>query len=123
MEAQAKGAPRSAGGGWRALLPQTRWGWSALGLLGIFGAGLLWFLGLVASGWHGGDRLSFSDPSLAPGILMVLGMAGAFVSSIVGVFFRSERSLLGVLTLAASSMAALFIAGELVLGGLLGLGG
>ena len=104
------------------MLPQTRWGWSALVLLGIFAAGWVWFMVLVASGWRGDDHFSFSDPSLGPGVLMIVGMAGAFLSSIVGVFFRSERSVLGILILAASSMAALFIAGELVLGGLLGLG-
>jgi flagellar biosynthesis protein FliQ len=96
------------------LLPRTRLGFWAVGLLAAFAAFFILLISLAASGQEGGeefsDNLWLALPGLAAGLSAVLGG----VTAAVAVVRRGERSVLVFLPLIVGIFVAIFLLGELV---------
>lgn len=100
--------PGRAQGTWWRLLPATQWGRWATGLL----IAILVFFGavyaLIASGQRPGDtftsNLTLSVPALLAGVCAI----GAFVTGLIAVIFRAERSPLVFLAAAVGLLAIVF---------------
>jgi hypothetical protein len=100
--------PGRARGTWSRFLPATQWGRWAIGLfmaiLVFFGAVYV----LIASGQRPGDtftsNLTLSIPALLAGVCSI----GAFVTGLIAVIFRAERSPLVFLATAVGLLAIAF---------------
>ena len=96
------------------LLPVTRLGWWAAGLLTAFAAFLMVLFSLIAAGERGGEgffsNLWLALPGLGAGLSGVL--AGA--TAALAIVRRGERSVLVFLVLIVGLIVALFLLGEAV---------
>ncbi len=93
---------------WSRLLPATMWGRCALGLLiailAFFGAVFV----LIASGQRPGDTFTSNLTLSVPGLLAGLCAIGAFVTGLIAVIFRAERSPLVLLATVVGLLAIAF---------------
>jgi hypothetical protein len=98
----------------RVGLPSTRPGWISAGLLAGFTGLLVLFFGIVAVADQRGGDTFFSNLYLATPILLAAAcgiLAGA--AAIYAVAFRSERSILTFVALAAGLLVLVFSLGEI----------
>jgi hypothetical protein len=100
--------PGHARGTWSRLLPATQWGRWAIGLL----IAILVFFGtvyvLIASGQRPGDTFTSNLTLSVPGLLAGVCAVGAFVTGLIAVIFRAERSPLVLLATVVGLLAIVF---------------
>ena len=96
------------------LLPRTRLGFWAVGLLAAFAACFILLISLAAAGQTGGDELSDNLWLALPGLGAGLSAVLAGVTAAVAVVRRGERSALVFLPLIVGIFVAIFLVGELV---------
>jgi hypothetical protein len=110
MGSQANGGQLSgrAAGTWSRLLPATTWGRYATGsliaILVCFGAVYV----LIASGQRPGDTFTSNLTLSVPGLLAGVCAISAFVTGLIAVLFRSERSLLVLLAIVVGLSVIVF---------------
>jgi hypothetical protein len=95
----------------RGVMPSTRFGKWAGGLLGLFVALLAVFQGLVVAGQRGGETF-FSNPALT--IPMLGAVASAIAGGVLGVFAMKhrDRSLVVYLAIVAGLFVLVFTIAE-----------
>jgi hypothetical protein len=106
--------PGRAGGRWSRLLPATQWGRWAIGLLIAI---LVYFAStyvLIASGQRPGETFTSNLVLSVPALLAGGCAIGAFVTGLIAVIFRAERSPLVLLATVVSVLTILFFVSEIV---------
>jgi hypothetical protein len=95
-------------------IPQTRLGKWSVGLIAGLFLSLMSLPVLMGSGQRGGDEF-FSNPVLAAPLLLA-GICGvsAFLTGIVGIIKRKERSIFVFLAVAIGFFALYFALGQIV---------
>lgn len=94
------------------LRPDTSLGRRSLALLGIFVASFSLTVGLVALGVRG-----FWVPAVIPGFVVIATGISLFVTSVVAIFGRHERSSAIIIAAIIGGLVVLFLLGEFMLDG------